>query len=104
MPTFYLPGNHDVECVFTKTRLFFVPFGLHFLSLGRHSPDVVKSLARARYLTHFGPTNHRFVVHNATLVFLDAPGIVDEYEVLINQLKKEDWKRYARKGGALSFL
>ncbi|KAH0827473.1 Metallo-dependent phosphatase-like protein [Lanmaoa asiatica] len=56
-PVYYLPGNHDV-------------------GLGNLSPFSLE--AGTRYTSHFGPRNHRHTIGNHTLVFIDAPALVEE--------------------------
>ncbi|KAF8840517.1 Metallo-dependent phosphatase [Paxillus ammoniavirescens] len=57
VPTFYLPGNHDV-------------------GLGHATSFSLE--ADTRYAAHFGPRNYRRTVGNHTLVFIDAPALVEE--------------------------
>ncbi|KAG6378217.1 Metallo-dependent phosphatase-like protein [Boletus reticuloceps] len=56
-PVYYLPGNHDV--------------GLG--NLPQFSLE-----AHMRYISHFGSRNYRRTVGNHTLVFIDAPALVEE--------------------------
>ncbi|KAF9230698.1 Metallo-dependent phosphatase-like protein, partial [Melanogaster broomeanus] len=56
VPTYYIPGNHDV--------------GLGYATWSLE--------AGARYASHFGPRNYRRTIGNHTLVFIDAPGLVEE--------------------------
>ncbi|KAI0769687.1 Metallo-dependent phosphatase-like protein [Trametes elegans] len=60
MPTFYLPGNHDL--------------GLGASSAAYRFSDH----ARERYLANFGPLNQRIDLRNHTVLLIDAPGLVDE--------------------------
>ncbi|KAI6121443.1 Metallo-dependent phosphatase [Pisolithus sp. B1] len=57
VPTYYLPGNHDV--------------GLG--ASASFSPE-----ADSRYTSHFGPRNHYVSVGNHTLVFIDATALAEE--------------------------
>jgi len=56
-PVYHLPGNHDI--------------GLGNSSSFSHE-------AEARYISHFGPRNYRRTIGNHTLVFIDAPSLVEE--------------------------
>ncbi|KAG9316325.1 Metallo-dependent phosphatase-like protein [Chiua virens] len=56
-PVYYLPGNHDVGLA------NLAPFSLS---------------ADTRYTSHFGPRNYRRTIGNHTLVFIDAPALVEE--------------------------
>ncbi|KIM92101.1 hypothetical protein PILCRDRAFT_810120 [Piloderma croceum F 1598] len=57
MAAYYLPGNHDT-------------------GLGA-SPSFSPN-ATARYKSHFGPLNHRITISNHSVLFIDAPGLVEE--------------------------
>ncbi|KIJ40951.1 hypothetical protein M422DRAFT_68454 [Sphaerobolus stellatus SS14] len=70
---YYIPGNHDV-------------------GLGPSSSALSKSLARGRYFSHFGPLSQGFTLHNTTFLFVDAPGLVDDYNMLKKQDRDKDWK------------
>ncbi|KAG8213657.1 Metallo-dependent phosphatase-like protein [Butyriboletus roseoflavus] len=56
-PVYYLPGNHDV-------------------GLGNLAPFSLE--ADMRYTSHFGPRNYRRTIGNHTLVFVDAPALIEE--------------------------
>ncbi|KAF9222694.1 Metallo-dependent phosphatase [Gyrodon lividus] len=57
VPTYYLPGNHDV-------------------GLGHATSFSLE--ADARYADHFGHRNYRRTIGNHTLIFIDAPALVEE--------------------------
>lgn len=57
LPTFYIPGNHDV--------------GLNYPGL--YSPD-----ARSRFEHKFGPSNHYTEINGHVFVFIDAPRLVEQ--------------------------
>ncbi|KAI6046003.1 Metallo-dependent phosphatase-like protein [Pisolithus marmoratus] len=57
VPTYYLPGNHDVGLGASTS----------------FSPE-----ADSRYTSHFGPRNHYVSVGNHTLVFIDATALAEE--------------------------
>ncbi|KAI6157523.1 Metallo-dependent phosphatase-like protein [Pisolithus tinctorius] len=57
VPTYYLPGNHDV-------------------GLGAAASFSLE--ADSRYTSHFGPRNHYVSVGNHTLVFIDATALAEE--------------------------
>ncbi|KAG6334947.1 hypothetical protein ID866_4145 [Astraeus odoratus] len=57
VPTYYLPGNHDI-------------------GLGNQGSFSVE--IDLRYTSHFGPRNHRTSIGNYTLVFIDAPALAEE--------------------------
>ncbi|KAI6135705.1 Metallo-dependent phosphatase-like protein [Pisolithus croceorrhizus] len=57
VPTYYLPGNHDV-------------------GLGASASFSLE--ADSRYTSHFGPRNHYTSVGNHTLVFIDATALAEE--------------------------
>ncbi|KAH9892823.1 Metallo-dependent phosphatase-like protein [Cubamyces lactineus] len=60
LPTYYIPGNHDV-------------------GLGDSSPSYrFSEHALERYLSNFGPLNQRISIANHTVLLIDAPGLVDE--------------------------
>lgn len=82
MPTFFLPGNHD-------------------LGLGE---DVSFSLeARSRYSSHFGPWNHKTTIGNHTVLFIDAIALVEEDAVRADRgYSYENWPAVA--GGSVDFV
>ncbi|KZV62594.1 Metallo-dependent phosphatase [Peniophora sp. CONT] len=57
LPRYYIPGNHDVW-------------------LGGDDP--LSKLARTRYQTYFGPLNSHASLGGHTLLFIDAPYLVEE--------------------------
>ncbi|KAI0334970.1 hypothetical protein GY45DRAFT_1351073 [Cubamyces sp. BRFM 1775] len=60
LPTYYIPGNHDV-------------------GLGDSSPSYrFSEHALERYLSNIGPLNQRISIANRTVLLIDAPGLVDE--------------------------
>ncbi|KAF8739631.1 Metallo-dependent phosphatase, partial [Rhizoctonia solani] len=79
---YYLVGNHDV-------------------GLGSNKAFSVK--ARQRYLSHFGQTNYQVPVANHSLVFIDAPGLVEEDYVRYEQDEAfEDWT--GMPGGTIEYV
>ncbi|KAG1809429.1 Metallo-dependent phosphatase-like protein [Suillus subaureus] len=82
MPTFFLPGNHD-------------------LGLGE---DVSFSLeARMRYTSHFGPWNHKTTIGNHTVLFIDAVALVEEDVVRADRgYSYDNWPAVA--GGSVDFV
>ena len=61
MSPYYLPGNHGYRVH-------------HILGASlSFSPN-----ATARYKSHFGPLNHRITISNHSVLFIDAPGLVEE--------------------------
>ncbi|KAJ7783320.1 Metallo-dependent phosphatase-like protein [Mycena metata] len=57
VPEYFIPGNHDT---------------------GLGISDQFSEQAGARYTSHFGPLNSLVTIANHTVVFLDAPGLVEE--------------------------
>ncbi|KAJ7045658.1 Metallo-dependent phosphatase-like protein [Mycena alexandri] len=57
VPQYFIPGNHDT-------------------GLGIY--EEFSGQAGARYTSHFGPLNSLVTIANHTVVFLDAPGLVEE--------------------------
>ncbi|KAG5648554.1 hypothetical protein DXG03_003165 [Asterophora parasitica] len=83
IPVHFIPGNHDI--------------GLRALS-SSFSPD-----AHARYTEHFGQLNGRFAIANHTLVFIDAPSLVEEDNERLNHAKTyRDW--VPRRGGTVEHV
>lgn len=82
MPTFFLPGNHD-------------------LGLGE---DVSFSLEAAmRYTSHFGPWNHKTTIGNHTVMFIDAVALVEEDIVRADRgYSYDNWPAVA--GGSVDFV
>lgn len=82
MPTFFLPGNHD-------------------LGLGE---DVSFSLeAPMRYTSHFGPWNHKTTIGNHTILFIDAVALVEEDIVRADRgFSYDNWPAVA--GGSVDFV
>ncbi|KAF8070577.1 Metallo-dependent phosphatase-like protein [Lyophyllum atratum] len=68
IPTYFLPGNHDI--------------GLQVRESGSFSPH-----AHTRYLSHFGPLNRHVTIANHTFVLLDAPSLVEEDNERANHAK-----------------
>ncbi|KAH6914314.1 Metallo-dependent phosphatase-like protein [Coprinopsis sp. MPI-PUGE-AT-0042] len=82
IPKHYIPGNHD-------TGLGMI----EWFSDERYT----------RYKSHFGKLNYQVEVANHTLVFIDAPGLVDEETKLVSEGKSlETWK--PTPGGTLEFI
>ncbi|KAG1735132.1 Metallo-dependent phosphatase-like protein [Suillus paluster] len=82
IPTFFLPGNHD-------------------LGLG----DAVSfSLeAATRYTSHFGPRNHKTTIGNHTILFIDAVGLLEEDVVRADRgYSYDNWPAVA--GGSIDFV
>ncbi|TDL14483.1 Metallo-dependent phosphatase [Rickenella mellea] len=78
----YIPGNHDV---------------------GLGSSRSFSNQRRQRYTRHFGPLNHLSSHANHTLLFLDAPGLVDEdYQRAKKGADYRSWN--ALGGGAVEFV
>lgn len=82
MPTFFLPGNHD-------------------LGLGE---DVSFSLeAPTRFTSHFGPWNHKTTIGNHTVMFIDAVALVEEDVVRADRgYSYDNWPAVA--GGSVDFV
>ncbi|RDB25240.1 Cell division control protein 1 [Hypsizygus marmoreus] len=81
-PAYFIPGNHDIGL---RTSTSFSPH------------------ARARYTSHFGPLNSRISIANHTLVFLNAPGLVEEDSERLNHAKSyKDWT--PSQGGSVEFV
>ncbi|KAG1855740.1 Metallo-dependent phosphatase-like protein [Suillus subalutaceus] len=82
MPTFFLPGNHD-------------------LGLGE---EVSFSLeARTRYTSNFGPWNHKTTIGNHTVLFIDAVALVEEDVVRADRgYSYDNWPAVA--GGSVDFV
>ncbi|GAB1521525.1 hypothetical protein RhiTH_004622 [Rhizoctonia solani] len=79
---YYLVGNHDV---------------------GLGSNKAFSAKARQRYLSHFGQTNYQVPVANHSLVFIDAPGLVEEDYVRYEQGEAfEDWT--GMPGGTIEYV
>ncbi|CAE6478019.1 unnamed protein product [Rhizoctonia solani] len=79
---YYLVGNHDV---------------------GLGSNKAFSAKARQRYLSHFGQTNYQVPVANHSLVFIDAPGLVEEDYVRYEQDEAfEDWT--GMPGGTIEYV
>lgn len=74
LPVYYIPGNHDTGYVY--------PFHRSFLETKTHNRLGISASfspnATARYTSHFGRLNHQIQIANHTVVFLDAPSLVDE--------------------------
>lgn len=82
IPQYFIPGNHDT--------------GLG--ASGAFSPH-----ARSRYLSHFGELNYDLTVANHSLVFVDAPGFVDEdYQRLAVGKGYDSWEPIP--GGPIEYL
>jgi hypothetical protein len=59
--------------------------------------------ARQRYFAHFGQTNYQVPVANHSLVFIDAPGLVEEDYVRYEQEEPfEDWT--GMPGGTIEYV
>ncbi|KAG2079119.1 Metallo-dependent phosphatase [Suillus decipiens] len=82
IPTFFLPGNHD-------------------LGLGE---DVSFSLeAGMRYTSHFGPWNHKTTIGNHTILFIDAVAMVEEDMIRADRgYSYNNWPAIA--GGSVEFV
>ncbi|CAE6430450.1 Cell division control protein 1 [Rhizoctonia solani AG-1 IB] len=79
---YYLVGNHDV---------------------GLGSNKAFSAKARQRYFAHFGQTNYQVPVANHSLVFIDAPGLVEEDYVRYEQEEPfEDWT--GMPGGTIEYV
>jgi ethanolamine phosphate phosphodiesterase len=57
-------------------------------------------IARYRYIEHFSPLNYAVSVQNHTLVFLDAPGFVEEDNKRSGHI--QDYEPV--KGGPMDFI
>ncbi|KAJ7346765.1 Metallo-dependent phosphatase-like protein [Mycena albidolilacea] len=57
VPQYFISGNHDT---------------------GLGISDEFSEKAETRYTSHFGPLNSRGTIANNTIIFLNAPGLVDE--------------------------
>lgn len=76
VPTYYLPGNHDIGYV---SRYVPCSSGMSHPIPSRLGDAPMFSLeAHSRYTSHFGPRNHRTSIGNHTLVFIDAPTLAEE--------------------------
>ncbi|KAH9947515.1 Metallo-dependent phosphatase [Amylocystis lapponica] len=83
VPTYFLPGNHDV-------------------GLG-YSPEF-SSVAGERYMAHFGPLNQVVTLGNHTVIFVDAPGLVAEDEQRSRSgVTHEQW-RTMKPSGPIAFV
>lgn len=82
MPTFFLPGNHDI-------------------GLGE---DVSFSLeAATRYASTFGPWNHKTTIGNHTVMFIDAVALVEEdVDRAARGYSYDNWPAVA--GGSVDFV
>lgn len=87
IPVHYIPGNHDV-------------------GLGPFVDAPIKTHLRSRYLTTFGPFNRDFKVANHTFLLIDAPSLVDEFELAAGVSESQhgdvDWPSI--QGGTIEFL
>ncbi|KAJ7163630.1 Metallo-dependent phosphatase-like protein [Mycena crocata] len=82
IPQYFIPGNHDT-------------------GLGVSAQFSEK--AAARYLSHFGPLNFQITMANHTVVFLDAPRLVEEdYQRSSNGQSFHDWRPLP--GGPVEFV
>ena len=77
VPRYYIPGNHDVWFVTNSIlRLAVMNETLSFNRLGGDDP--LSKLARTRYQTYFGPLNSHASIGDHTVVFIDAPHLVED--------------------------
>ncbi|KAL4074212.1 Metallo-dependent phosphatase-like protein [Scleroderma citrinum] len=82
VPTYYLPGNHDI-------------------GLGQDSSFSLE--VDSRFTSHFGPRNHRISIGNYTLVFIDAPALAEEDVLRANKGHTfESWPAVPH--GAIEFV
>ncbi|KAJ7287786.1 Metallo-dependent phosphatase-like protein [Mycena rebaudengoi] len=82
IPQYFVPGNHDTG-LGVSTRF--------------------STKARARYISHFGPLNGKITVANHTIIFLDAPGIVEEdSQRAARRQSYSQWKPVS--GGPIAFI
>ncbi|KAF9469965.1 Metallo-dependent phosphatase-like protein [Collybia nuda] len=82
IPVQFIPGNHDI--------------GLQDLTS-------ISGPARRRYKSHFGPLNSYLSISNHTIVFLDAPSLVEEdFERVSNGRLYSEWHGTA--GGSVEFI
>ncbi|KAF4567515.1 hypothetical protein EYR40_006518 [Pleurotus pulmonarius] len=81
-PRYFVPGNHDTGI--GAAKMF--------------SPE-----AHNRYFKHFGPPNHIQNMSGYTLVFVDAPSLVEEeYERTAKAIQFNQWTPV--KGGPVEFI
>ncbi|KAG6842150.1 hypothetical protein C0991_001643 [Blastosporella zonata] len=76
IPTYFIPGNHDVGLVLLRSRL--IKSLTEKMERRLRASPIFSPHARTRFQAHFGPLNSRISVGNHTLVLLDAPGLVEE--------------------------
>jgi hypothetical protein len=81
VPSYFLPGNHDVDLVESRT-----------------SWD-----AHQRYISHFGPLNQRVQLANHTLLFIDALGLIEE-DVERTRASHSNRQWQSKPGGAIEFI
>ncbi|KAG1730766.1 Metallo-dependent phosphatase-like protein [Suillus lakei] len=82
MPTFFLPGNHD-------------------LGLGEDASFSLE--AATRYTSHFGPWNHKTTIGNHTILFIDSVALVEEDVVRADRgYSYDNWPAVA--GGSVDFV
>lgn len=81
LPVYYIPGNHDTGYVYS----FFPNNSYPFLTPSTQNKQYrlgisasFSSHATTRYISHFGPLNNRISISNHTLLFIDAPALVEE--------------------------
>jgi hypothetical protein len=120
------PANADMRDIFNGSKASFhwtQPFrnisfretmiqGMSPTSPTIHLTEVLSSLgvstrfstkARARYISHFGPLNGKITVANHTIIFLDAPGIVEEdSQRAARRQSYSQWKPVS--GGPIAFV
>ena len=89
---YYVTGNHDVGWV--QVLSLSLPELIHliyFCSLG--VSEYFSENARNRFRHHFGPLNHGVLIGNHTILFIDAPGLVEEdFQRRGHSLDYEQWK------------
>ncbi|KAH7920776.1 Metallo-dependent phosphatase [Leucogyrophana mollusca] len=82
VPVYYLPGNHDV---------------------GIGDSNAFSLEAATRYTSHFGPRNYRITISNHTLLFIDAPALVEEDVIRAHKgYIYDNWPPI--RGGPIEFL
>ncbi|KAH7908471.1 Metallo-dependent phosphatase-like protein [Hygrophoropsis aurantiaca] len=82
VPVYYLPGNHDI---------------------GIGDSNSFSLEGGTRYSSHFGPRNYRISISNHTLMFIDAPALVEEDVIRASRgYTYDNWP--AVPGGPIDFL